>query len=309
MGEVIATEIRKQGLLQTDAVLVTALVDMYAKCGRIEKAREVFKCIPIDSVAPWNALIAGYAQHGLFEEALKCFEEMKLAGVHADAVTFTSVSECCCVIGSLEIGESIYVEATKQGLLYKEMVLGNALVHMYAKCGAADKSKEIFEALPTHDVVSWNALISGYAQLGQANAVSDLFMKMGLEQFVPDSATFTLLLALCSHAGLLKEGEKVFKQMSSVYGIVPTVEHYSCTIDLYGRAGCLAQAKAVLDSVPCSVSQMQLFLTLMGACRKWGSMKLAQRAFEESQLHKHNDNDAVYVCIESVYASGGMEMV
>ena len=65
----------------------------------------------------------------------------------------------------------------------------------------------------------------------------DLCNKMRLEQLVPNSTTFTLLLALCSHVGLLKEEEKLFNVLSSVYGVFPTIEHYSRVTDPYGRAG------------------------------------------------------------------------
>ncbi|MCO5558140.1 hypothetical protein L7F22_011717 [Adiantum nelumboides] len=62
-GEEIHGEVRKQGLLESNDMLLTALVDMYAKCGALAKAHEVFDMLPARNVVTWNALMAGYAEH------------------------------------------------------------------------------------------------------------------------------------------------------------------------------------------------------------------------------------------------------
>ena len=234
---------------------------------------------------------------------------MQEEGILADAITFIFILKACGIVGAIDKGKQIHEEIVNRNLLGKDAILGTALVDMYAKCGALDKAQEVFSQLQVQDVVSWSALMAGYAQLGQANLVSDLCRKMTLEHIVPDAVTFTILLAICSHIGLLKEGEKLFIKMCSVYGVFPTIEHYSCTIDLYGRAGYFDQAKAVLKNVSCSGGHFWLFLTMLGACRKWGNVKLAQWTFEESKIHMDEDYEAAYVCIESIYASACMEMV
>ena len=91
IGEYIAAEVRKRGLLHKDVVLGTALVDMYAKCGALEKAQEVFECLPMRNVVTWSALITGYTQHGLGDEALKCYMQMQDAGVCPNLVTYMCV--------------------------------------------------------------------------------------------------------------------------------------------------------------------------------------------------------------------------
>ena len=85
--------------------------------------------------------------------------------------------------------------------------------------------------------MAWNSLIDGYAQLRQANMVLDMYMKMRSEGAEPNLITFTHLLSACSHAGLLKEGEKLFNEMRAVYCLKPTLDHYTCMIYLFGRAG------------------------------------------------------------------------
>ena len=77
IGEEIDAEVRKQGLLQKDVVLGTALVNMYAKCGMLEKAQKLHDELHVRSIISWNALIAGYVKNGFGDEAVKCLSQMK----------------------------------------------------------------------------------------------------------------------------------------------------------------------------------------------------------------------------------------
>ena len=77
MGEQIHVKLSKDGLLENNIAMGNALVDMYAKCGMLVKAQKVFDDLPKRDVISWNALISGYAQHGLGDEALSCFVRMQ----------------------------------------------------------------------------------------------------------------------------------------------------------------------------------------------------------------------------------------
>ena len=163
---------------------------------------------------------------------------------------------------------------------------------MYAKCGAIEKSRAVFEQLEVLDIVSWTALMAGYAQLGEAQAVLELFNKMKAKGVKPTLVTFLVSLTACSHAGLLLEGEKLFDDMCFVYGLSPTLDHYTCMIDLLGRAGHLDKAKVLLDKVQ-SCDHLPLLLAIMSACYKWVNLELGRWA-------------SAFVCMKNIYAAVGM---
>ena len=71
-GEEIHKEIIRRGLLENDAVVGTALVDMYAACGALMTAHKVLDELPIPEVSSWKALFAGYSAHGRSNKALMC---------------------------------------------------------------------------------------------------------------------------------------------------------------------------------------------------------------------------------------------
>ncbi|XP_057854928.2 pentatricopeptide repeat-containing protein At2g42920, chloroplastic-like [Cryptomeria japonica] len=65
----------------SDVIVVTALIDMYAKCGNLQKAHELFDGIPQQDVVSWTAIVVGYAQNGFVDKALEIFKHMQFSGV------------------------------------------------------------------------------------------------------------------------------------------------------------------------------------------------------------------------------------
>ena len=145
MARRIHSDIIERDLIAKDVYIATALITMYARCGVIEKAREVFDQIPVRNVVSWNAIISAYARNGFGHEALNCFVSMQNVGICPNPVSYACVLKACGILGSLKIGEDIDAEVRKQGLLQKDVVLSTALMDMYAKCGALVKARDVFE--------------------------------------------------------------------------------------------------------------------------------------------------------------------
>ena len=303
-GEEIHAEISKQGLLPKSIVIGTALIDMYAKCGMLAKARKVFDELTMRDVISWNAMISGYSKHDLAEEALYCFNQMLDDGFLPDGVTYACVLKACGGIGSAEKGEEIHEKMRKQGLLQENIMLCTALVDMYARCGLFAKAQEVFDELSEQDIVLWNALISGYAQCGQVRKAAFLFNQMRAKGVIPDAVTFLVMLMACSHAGLVKDGQIYFNTMNHVYLLNPTLQHYSCMVDLFSRSGYFDKAINVIERVP-PCDRLQVWMALLGACRNWANVELGRFAFDQS-MQLDETHDAAYVCMSNTYAAAGM---
>ena len=104
IGETIYDKLREQGLLKDNIVLGNALIDMYTKCGVLQKAQKVFDELPQRDIVSWNVLIAGYVEHGLGDQAIKCFRQMDDEGIISDDITYTCILNACAAIMCLEIG-------------------------------------------------------------------------------------------------------------------------------------------------------------------------------------------------------------
>ncbi|CAL0308420.1 unnamed protein product [Lupinus luteus] len=80
----------RSGLVD-DVFVGNAMVDMYAKCGKMDEASMVFERMKIKDVVSWNAMVTGYSQTGRFEDALSLFEKMREENIGLDVVTWTAV--------------------------------------------------------------------------------------------------------------------------------------------------------------------------------------------------------------------------
>eukprot|EP00250_Pteridium_aquilinum_P031869 c44444_g1_i1 orf=41-442(-) len=115
------------------------------------------------------------------------------------------------------------------------------------------------------------------------------FDRMVAEGIEPDAVTFISVLNTCSHKGFVDKGQRYFKLMSKGYGIIPTLEHYNCMVDLFGRVSLLGKAIVVIEKMLLS-TDFRLWRTVLGACQQtWECMKLGSWAFEHAILLDEKD--------------------
>lgn len=153
------------------------------------------------------------------------------------------------------------------------------------------------------DVVAWSSLISACAFHGQAESALETFRRMEAAGVRPDGIAFLGVLKACSHAGLADEALWFFARMRGEYGVEPGSDHYSCLVDVLGRAGRLQEAYAVIRGMPVEVTA-KAWGALLGACRNFGELRLAEvaaRALAEVEPR----NAGNYVLLGKMYASVG----
>ncbi|KAI5059784.1 hypothetical protein GOP47_0026103 [Adiantum capillus-veneris] len=304
-GRQIHEAIARQGLLEKNAVLGNALVDMYAKCGALSQAHSVLVTLPFRDVVSWTSLIAGYAEREQGQQALERFQQMQREGILPDAVTYLSVLKACAAIGAIDKGKQIHDEIFRQGLLEHHILLGSALVDMYAKCGALSQARSVLEKLPSRNVVSWSALITGYAQKGQGKRALECFEKMQQEGIHPDAVTFLCILNLCSHLGLVEKGQELFDSMEARYGLKPDVECFTAMVNLLGCAGHLAKAVEVIQGMPFPANTA-IWHCLLGACQKWVDVDVGTWAFEQA-VELDECDGTVYISMINIFVAAGMQ--
>lgn len=303
-GQELHGELERLGLVTGHFSIGSTLVDMYAKCGSLAKAQEVFNNIPVRDVVLWNSLITGYAEHGCSEVALTNFAQMQLAGCSPSPVTVIGILKACCNVGALLRGQEIHAEIITKGLVEGDLIVGNTLVDMYAKSGSPAAAQQVFDKLPVHDITSWNALITGYAQLGKCEKVFSMFDEMVEEGIRPDSITFVIVLSACSRLCLIEKCQEYFEAMSKGFGIVPMFEHHICMIDSLSRAGELERAVTIIKKMP-FCPNIVIWHSILEACKNWGNLELGKQAFEQATTQNEKDA-AAYALMSCIYASANL---
>lgn len=298
-GEWIHKCIMEMGMVR-NVFVGTSLVDMYAKCGNMEKARSVFDGMPEKDIVSWGAMIQGYALNGLPKEAIDLFLQMQRENVKPDCYTVVGVLSACARLGALELGEWVSGLVDRNEFLYNP-VLGTALIDLYAKCGSMSRAWEVFKGMKEKDRVVWNAIISGLAMNGYVKISFGLFGQVEKFGIKPDGNTFIGLLCGCTHAGLVDEGRRYFNSMYRFFSLTPSIEHYGCMVDLLGRAGLLDEAHQLIRNMPMEANAI-VWGALLGACRIHRDTQLAELVLKQLiELEPWNSGN--YVLLSNIYSA------
>lgn len=288
---------------QRNIISWTTLVNGYIRNKRINKARSVFNKMIERNVVSWTAMISGYVQHKRFMDALKLFLLMFKSETRPNHFTFSSVLDACAGCSSLLTGMQVHMCVIKSGIP-EDVISMTSLVDMYAKCGDTDAAFRVFESIPNKNLVSWNSIIGGYAMHGLATRALEKFDRMKKVGVTPDEVTFTNVLSACVHAGFVEEGEKHFTSMLTKYGIRAEMEHYTCMVDLYGRAGKFDEAEKLIKNMPFE-PDVVLWGALLASCGLHSNLELGEYAAE--RIRKLESNHPVsYSVLSKIQGEKGI---
>ncbi|KAK0598030.1 hypothetical protein LWI29_030880 [Acer saccharum] len=290
--------------LDSTAFVGNLIMTMYSKFSLVEEAEKVFRLIEEKDVISWNTLIAACSHCADHEKGLRVFKEMsKDCSVKPDDFTHASVLAACAGLASVLHGKEIHAQLIR-ARLGQDVGVGNALVNMYTKCGFIGYSYEVFSKMLHRNLVSWNTIIAGYGNHGLGRMAIKSFEQMITMGIKPDSVTFVGLLIACNHAGLVEEGELYFNSMEETYRIRPNIEHFSCLIDLMGRAGKLPEAEEYMKRFPFGMDPVVLG-SLLSACRSHGDVVMGERLAKQL-LNLQPVSTSPYVLLSNLYASDAM---
>lgn len=220
-----------------------------------------------------------------------------MKGANIDHVTATTALSACANLGNLEMGQWIH-DYVRQHRRYKnDLILVNALINMYAKCGHVGRCLQLFREVrhKDRDVTTWTSVIVGLALNGRCEEALHVFSQMKTTEMKtrvgvrPNKVTFIGVLMACSHAGFVEQGVEHLSSMKTEYGLEPEIGHLGCMVDLFCRAGHLHDALEFIENLPTtgkfsSRSTVVMWRTLLGASSLRGNVSIASHAMR--RLHE-----------------------
>uniref|UniRef100_A0A803NBV5 Uncharacterized protein n=1 Tax=Chenopodium quinoa TaxID=63459 RepID=A0A803NBV5_CHEQI len=293
------------------------LVELYSKCNFIESAQKAFDDLPEKNSFSWNTIISGYSKNGLFDHAhqlldklpepdivsynsvvsglahygfftdsLSFFKKMQNVctgfGLFLDEYTIVSAVSSCAVLGSKNMLQQLHSVVIMLGLEY-DVVVCNALIDGYGKCGHPDLSYSIFARMPERDIVSWTSMVSAYArasrmedaclvfqQMPVKNSVSwtalitgfsqngggiealNLFDRMQKDEVPPSAFTYVAVFGACADLALIEKGKQLHGRIIRSNTRVPLMNSfiYNALINMYCKCGNMRSARLVFERMP-----------------------------------------------------------
>ncbi|CAN4091408.1 unnamed protein product [Withania somnifera] len=250
---------------QPDLTSWNCIINANVKTGLLCVARELFVKRLSRNVLSWSTMLDGYVRWGKCEEALELFSKMRGENmVIPNEYTMSILLMACEQMDSLEHGKLAHACVYKLGMDIN-VVLGTSLIEIYAKCGSIVRARLVFESLGSKDLTAWSAMISSLAMHGHGEDCLHLYSNMVDSGVRPDGIAFLCVLSACLHGGLVSQGKAMFERMSKEFGISPSVLHFGCTINLYGRAGLIDEAWNLLNTMPLEADVLIWGALLSGA--------------------------------------------
>ncbi|XP_060197271.1 pentatricopeptide repeat-containing protein At5g66520-like isoform X1 [Lycium barbarum] len=282
----------------SDLHVNNTLLRMYAGFGAVSFARLVFDEMLDRDVVSWSSMMAAYVHCNLPSDALLLFQSMKLANEKPNSISLVSLLGACSRILSIRLGRCIHSYIVTGGMeLHVE--LETALPGMYAKCGHIEQAFRIFNSMDDKNLQTWTIMISGLADHGHGEEAVSLFARMEEAGFRPDSLSFSAILNACSHIGLVDVGREYFEKMVSIYNIRPTMEHYGCMVDMFGRAGELEAAYDLIRSMPIEPNSV-ILRSFISACNHHGRIPCTEENIRGILLKIEPDLGSNYVLASSL---------
>ncbi|KNA23285.1 hypothetical protein SOVF_026300 [Spinacia oleracea] len=265
LGKEIHAYVTRDEDLSDNSFVASALVDMYSNCKQVTSGRQVFDSIEVRSIAIWNAMLAGYALNGRFEEAMKLFIQMlEGAGLFPNPTTMASVLPSCVHSQTFLDREGIHGFVIKLGISGNTYV-ENALMDMYSRIGKIEISKGLFDSMEHKDIVSWNTMITGCVVCGQHSDALLLLHEMhqlnerdnsdheneyDRKTFLrANSITLMAIIPGCASLSAMAKGKEIHAYAIK-NNMASDVAVGSALVDMYAKCGCLTLSKNVFDHMP-----------------------------------------------------------
>ncbi|KAK9158836.1 hypothetical protein Scep_005410 [Stephania cephalantha] len=287
-----------------DVFVISSLIDMYSKCGQVEKARRVFNAAPEKDIVTWNSMVSGYAQQGHPREALELLNKMKGQGEKPSLVTW------------------------------------NALIAGFAQVGDCEIALELFRAMRVDaikpDVISWTSVVSGFVQHFRNREAFDTFDRMLSAGIKPSTYTISSLLPACATVANSSMGREIHGY-ALVRGVEEDVYVCSSLVDMYAKCGFIFEAEKLFNKMrekntvtwnsmifgyanhgQCTKAIEQFykmleevepdhvtFVAALTACSHAGMLKLGRDIFQLIREHRIEPRLEHYACMVDLLGRAG----
>ncbi|KAH7861093.1 hypothetical protein Vadar_021618 [Vaccinium darrowii] len=233
----------------SDLFVGSALADMYFRFSKVGYACKVFDEIPEPDTVLWNTMISGLVKNCFFEESLRVFKDMVVAGgTRFDSTTLTAVLPAPAELQELRVGMMLHCLAVKVGFHSHDYIL-TGLISLYSKCGEISIAKCLFKQIGWPDLISYNAMISGFSCNRETECSVRLFKELLVLGERANSSTIVGLIPVFSPFGWLDLTRSIHS-FCLKSGMVSNPSVSTALTTVYARLCEIESARQLFDGSP-----------------------------------------------------------
>ena len=285
----------------SDIFIQNTLLHSYVVKNNIVFAKRVFKSISSPDVVSWTSIISGLSKCGFHEEAIGKFLCMD---VKPNTITLASVVSACCGLRAVRSGKAIHGYSLRS-LDGVNIILDNALLDFYVKCGNLASAKFLFMKMSWRDVISWTTMVGGLAQGGLCEEAVEVFQAMvNGGEAVPNEATFVNVLSACSSLGALSLGQWVHSYISTRHDLVVDGNLGNALINMYSKCSDMCMAVQVFNEL--THKDIISWSTIIGGMAMNGHGMHALQLFSLMLVHGVSPDDVTFIGLLSACSHAGL---
>ncbi|CAH8276119.1 unnamed protein product [Arabidopsis lyrata] len=211
-GEWVHVYIDKHGI-EIEGFVATALVDMYSKCGKIDKALEVFRDTSKRDVSTWNSIITGLSVHGLGKDALEIFSEMVYEGFKPNGITFIGVLSACNHVGLLDQARKLFEMMNSVYGIEPTIEHYGCMVDLLGRMGKFEEAEELVNEVPADEAsILLESLLGACKRFGKLEQAERIANRL-LESNPRESSGYVQMSNLYASHGRWDEAMEVRGKM------------------------------------------------------------------------------------------------
>jgi pentatricopeptide repeat protein len=202
----------------------------------------------------------------------------------------------------LKRGKEMHNFILKQGLL-SDVVVGSALIDMYANCGSIREAESMFRNMLDKDIMVWNSLIVGYNLVGDFQSAFFAFREIWIAENMPNHITLVSVLPICTQIGALRQGKEIHCYATRS-GLGLNVSVGNSLIDMYSKCGFLELGVKVFNQM--MVKNTITYNTMISACGAHGLGEKGVEFYEQMKEAGIKPNKVTFISLLSACSHAGL---